>query len=235
MKFDIFEISKIGPRAENQDAIGHKLLNSMLVACIADGVGGGKCGALASQIGVQTFLEADEDLLRSDLAILLRDAHKRILDVASNDKDSHGMATTFSCCKLDTYILNGVHVGDSRIYLLRRNGIQQITIDQTEVARFVRTGKMSPEEALVYPRKNVLDTALGNEKHFEIHEFSLSLESGDRLLLTTDGIHGNIYKREIRDYSLNSSSAKELGEKILLHVEANKPRDNYSLISIFIE
>ncbi len=234
MNFDLFEICKTGPRPENQDAVGHRLLDSALFACIADGVGGGKCGALASQIGVQTFLDADENLIRSNLSLLLQEAHNKILNYAANNKNCEGMATTFSCCVIESYQLKGVHVGDSRIYHLRRNGIKQLTMDQTEVARFVRTGKMSPEEALVYPRRNVLETALGNEKHFEIHEFSVELEPGDRLILTTDGVHDNIFKREIRDYSINSSSAKELGEKIISHVETNKPKDNYSLITLVV-
>lgn len=235
MNFDFFEISKTGPRPENQDAIGHSFLGSALFACIADGVGGGKCGALAAQIGVQTFLGADESLLRSDLVQLIHDAHKKILTKSSADPNCKGMATTFSCCFLDSYLLRGVHVGDSRIFILRDNGIKQITFDQTEVARFVRTGKMTPEEAIDYPRKNVLDSALGHEKNLDIQELDFTLEPGDRIILTTDGVHDNIYKREIRDLSLESFSAQELGERIISLVEDNKPKDNYSLISIFIK
>ena len=235
MNVDIIETTNTGPRPENQDAVGHKFFETALFACIADGVGGERCGALAAKICVQSLMEADETLLRSNLVNLANDLHEKILSKSNADKNCQGMATTLSCCFLDSYLLRGVHAGDSRIYVLRGNGIKQITVDQTEVARFVRNGKMSPKEALVYPRRNILDSALGHEKNLEIQGLHFTLEPGDRIILSTDGIHENIMKKDLRDLSLRSSSVNELSEKIISHVEDKGPKDNYTLSIIFVE
>jgi len=228
--------SEKGPRSQNQDSLAVTNINKdILVACIADGVGGNKGGQEASNLSTKIFVERLGKEPKHNLIDLIKDIHNQILLDAQLTPEKTGMATTFSGCIISQMHLNGVHSGDSRLMVLRGNGLLQLTKDQTEVARLFDEGLLSKEDAYNYPRKQIVENALGIEQPFVPQAFSFELKHNDRLVLTTDGVHNKILKSEIRDVSLQSNSPEELTASIIKLVKSRHPDDNFSILSIFID
>jgi protein phosphatase len=187
---------------------------------IADGMGGRNGGEVASRLASEAlrdhFRTAEETDPRRVLIEGFGLAHQAILSEAAAEPDLRGMGTT--CCAAifrDGKMYYG-HVGDSRIYLLRNNGAQQLTEDHSLVARMVREGLITEEQAERHEQRNVITQALGIESDSLSGDFPvepLELAVGDILLMSTDGLHGLVSGAEMaltaRDQSL-SGACREL-------------------------
>lgn len=237
MKFDIEYYSDIGKRTENQDSFLFKLVDeNVLISCIADGVGGKLGGGQASNISVNFFINQfkDNQIDHIMLSKIILDINTKIIEEASNGQN-YGMATTFTGITIKDNILNGIHTGDTRVCILRGNGIKQLTNDHTEIARFIKEKKISFKESLSYPRKNIIESALGIiDRDPILQEFNFEILKGDRIILTTDGVHGIISKRDFRDISLKSNSSKDFLEALILYLKRKEPNDNNTIIVITI-
>lgn len=229
-----FQLSSKGPRAENQDyAAVLEFSHNSALCCIADGVGGHNGGQVASKEAVKFFTE----LVQQNTIPLVECAlqtHNAISLLSQSSIDLAGMATTLSAVFISGDTLTGIHCGDSRIYLLRGNGIKQLTEDQTEVMRLIKQGKITREDAIDYPRKNVLYSAIGGQKTPEFQAISLNIQSGDRIILTTDGAHNFITKKLMRDMSLSSNSVELLTKRLEQHLLLSDLNDNYTIVAIQI-
>lgn len=225
-----FAFSDKGPRTNNQDSFCVETKGIETIASVADGVGGNQGGEIASQLAVDSFKKSFAAGLQ--LTACLEAAHRSITEQATLDPALHGMATTFTAVHWDGSILKGVHTGDSRAYLLRGAGLKQLTKDHTEVARLVAEGKISKEDSVHYPRKNVLTSALGTHKNLLIDEFSFEVKAGDRLLLITDGIHGVVTKKCLVGLSIAHSNFIEFCEEIIKRVNYITATDNFTLVGL---
>lgn len=226
----IFAFSDKGPRTNNQDSYCVETKGIETIASVADGVGGNQGGEIASRLAVDSFKKSFAAGLQ--LTACLETAHRSISEQAALDPALHGMATTFTAVHWDGRVLKGVHTGDSRAYLLRGLGLKQLTIDHTEVARLVAEGKISKEDSVHYPRKNVLTSALGTHKNLLIDEFSFEMEPGDRLLLITDGVYGVVTKKFLVGLSLVHSDFIEFCEEIIRKVNDVTATDNFTLVGL---
>lgn len=226
----IFAFSDKGPRTNNQDSYCVETKGIETIASVADGVGGNQGGEIASKLAVDSFKESFA--ARLGLTACLENAHRSISEKAALDPTLHGMATTFTAIHWDGHALKGVHTGDSRAYLLRGNGLKQLTKDHTEVARLVAEGKISKEDSVHYPRKNVLTSALGTHKNLLIDEFSFEVQTGDRLLLITDGIYGVVTKKCLVNLSLAHTDFIEFCEDVLRQVNNFTATDNFTLVGL---
>ncbi|HRJ31292.1 MAG TPA: protein phosphatase 2C domain-containing protein [Cyclobacteriaceae bacterium] len=221
-----------GPRHENQDSVEVKVFDNMLVACIADGVSGKECGKKASSLTIRFFL--DHFSKGADMTELVKESHAFIKRLQDEHKECSGMATTFTACYVENRILKGVHVGDSRICILRGNGIKQLTQDHTEVNRLLQSGKITFEDSHNYPRRNILESAVGIHKELLVQSFEFELRAGDRVLLTTDGVHNVISKKELRDLSVMSPDSDQFSKAIIKTLSYKKLSDNVSFIVLGI-
>lgn len=230
MRFDIIGYSDKGPRQKNEDAWGYKMSDEgTLTVCVADGVGGNPCGEVASKLCVDNFIaytplyELSKVVKRIDL-----DLKAHALEHSACFK----MASTLSGCILTDNHLKGIHVGDTRVCILRGNGIKQLTQDHTEVARFVREGMLSPLQARHYPRKNILEMALGSDNGLHPYQFKFDIFPGDRVLLTSDGVHTIINKALMRDISLSSDNLKGFSKRIIDRLKLSNLKDNITFVAI---
>lgn len=225
-----YSYSSPGPRSTNQDFIlDAKVDADTRLVCVADGVGGNNGGEIASKTAVEEFSKSFlERSLSMEESVL--HAHDKIREIGAENSNLHGMATTLTALYVHDLELLGVHVGDSRAYILRGDGVMQLSMDHSEVARYLREGKLTKEEAANYPRKNVLYNALGMQKKPEVQTFKFSLEAGDRLALMSDGVSGVVSKRTFRNLSKSSKTIEEFGEKLVSRVENGGVSDNYSII-----
>ena len=179
-------------RSSNQDG-GYSGTNLYVVA---DGMGGHAGGDIASALATQHVAKIDDVYPDSDQAIsslleAMREANRNLSDTVSKFNYLAGMGTTMDAVIFTGDIANIAHIGDSRVYLMRDSKLTQITKDHTFVQQLIDAGRLTEEEALVHPRRNVILRVLGDtseEPEFDIHQ--IEVQPGDRLLLCSDGLCG---------------------------------------------
>ncbi len=226
----VFTVSDKGPRFENQDAFCFFSSPHWFLGAVADGVGGNNGGAVASRIAIEMLrnnLSSNESIDKTFSRI-----HLRIIEDADSSPELKGMATTLTAIIFENSELRGAHCGDSRAYLLRGKGLKQLTCDHTEVARMVAEGLMTKAEAVNYPRKNVLASALGTHKELTIQTFVSDVKPGDRLLLLTDGVYSEINKREIQRSSMEDSNFENFCRELIKTVKNRSVSDNFTMLAI---
>ena len=164
-----------------------------LLAAVADGMGGHAGGEVASRTAVAAAVETDgppEDRVEA--------ANRAVMAAVLADPDLAGMGTTLTLAQFGPggRLALG-HVGDSRAYLLRGGRLDQITIDDNMAQELVDQGEITKEEARNHPRSSWLTQALGFEDKLEVKAGSIGLEAGDRVMLCSDGLHGELPDGEI--------------------------------------
>lgn len=177
-------------RAGNEDS-GYADAHLLVVA---DGMGGHAAGELASAAVVAAVCGDVSDRPQSPedfeawVRVKVEAAHQRIGDLVTEDPERRGMGTTFTLLGSTDAQLVLAHVGDSRAYRLRDGVLTQLTRDHTYVQMLVDSGRLSTEDALTHPRRNLLLRTIDG-----IHELGLDVERldghiGDRYLLCSDGL-----------------------------------------------
>jgi protein phosphatase len=205
------------------------------LAVVADGMGGHQGGKVASTLAVDTVREAylnhPAGDPRESLRAAFQHAHAAIRDLALRSPELHGMGTTCTAAALlDSQLCYG-HIGDSRLYLIRGYRISQLTQDHSRVARMVQDGILTPEEASVHPQRNVLTSAMGADSaSSDFSDAPLPLQSGDVLLICTDGLHGLVNDQELLAVAATDSPADAC--KTL--VEMAKARGGFDNITLQI-
>jgi PPM family protein phosphatase len=204
-------LSDIGcQRGNNEDSCSYwepqnaeVLARKGRLAIIADGMGGHEGGQEASRIAVeaieQTYVaDADSDP-RAALLAGFRNAHQRIQEYARVHPGLHGMGTTATAVALFPAQLLYAHIGDSRLYLIHANTITRLTRDHSYVSHLVQSGVISKDEAEIHPGRHILTAALGAglEAEPEVAMTPISVASGDRLVLCTDGLWSLMEDEEI--------------------------------------
>lgn len=195
-------------RASNEDAFGYSVDHGVYLVC--DGLGGAAGGEVASALAVDELMRLLKE--RPADAVLPRAAEKAIQAV--NDAiflrgqrypKLNGMGTTLVALVTGAGHAWMLNVGDSRGYRLRGGRLDQITLDHSLVEEQVRSGRMTPEEALRSPLRNVITRALGTQPTVVPDVFPLEIEPGDLYLLCSDGL-----TRELSDGLLESMLALDL-------------------------
>lgn len=204
-------LSDVGcQRENNEDALSYwepqsddEFARKGRLALVADGMGGYEGGQEASRLAVETILEVyDRDGASDPREALLKGfqlAHERIRQYAEAHPEFLGMGTTCTAVALNDFRLYFVHVGDSRLYLLRGEAISRLTRDHSYVGRLVESGVLSSDEAEHHPQRHILTAALGagGEIVADSPSTPMTLESGDVLVLCTDGLWGQVEEPEI--------------------------------------
>jgi protein phosphatase len=228
--------SKNSPKkSSNEDRLceGIQIKNSGTYGyCVADGIGGELGGGAAAQIATETFSEKLSLSGITDFVDIFSEISARIRTYTNDRAELKNMATTLSACIIEADKVLIGHVGDSRIYHLRKEGIMKRTVDQTELQELIEQGVISGARAKSYPRKNVLTSALSAKNDHKLFTSQHSILEGDRFVLTTDGLHNKIHLREISELSMRSRTIEELAGSLLTLIEQRDPTDDYSAICI---
>lgn len=229
-----YEFTCKGPRASNQDYVLVEHLPGLgFFASVADGVGGNNCGEVASKTAsdaVVTALRSGEESLEECFKV----ADSKLKELSQHNAGLAGMATTLTCVLIKELRLTGAHAGDSRVYVLRRNGIRQLTEDHTEAAKLIRAGSLLKHEAYSHPYRNLLYSALGGGKGLVVQAFRFDLLPQDRVLVMSDGVYAAVSKRNFRDMSVKHVGFESFCASMRACIEAAKPNDNFSIIALEI-
>ena len=165
---------------------------------VADGMGGHAAGEVASEIAVKVLGErAPEHPDSEELGRAVQAANHAILKAAHEGRGREGMGTTCTAAMLEGERLVIAQVGDSRAYLLHKGRLQQLTRDHSLVADLVEAGQITAEEARVHPQRSVITRALGSDPRTVADLYEINVETGDRLLLCSDGLSGMVLDRDI--------------------------------------
>lgn len=218
-------------RANNQDApiVSEKLR----LYGVADGMGGHKGGEVAST-------SARDDLLReldgktpsvAALSGAIEEVNRQIYHQQEHDDALTGMGTTLSVLWMsDNFVYIG-HVGDSRVYLLRDGEFRQMTLDHSLVEQLVREGVLTEEEAQNHPMRNIITRAIGTDESVEVDVVVEERRKGDLWLACSDGLHGLVDDRQMRD-ALRQYAPEKAADVLLKAALDAGGRDNVTLVIV---
>ena len=184
-------------REDNEDAAyaGARLL------AVADGMGGHAAGEVASAAVIEALRPLDTDVPADELLNALdhavRKAGSSLRDLAEADPSRSDMGTTLTAMLWSGSTIGLVHIGDSRVYLVRDGEVFQITHDHTLVQSLLDDGKITAEEAASHPKRFLLVRALDTRGRSEADLTLHDARPGDRYLLSSDGLHAYVPEDKI--------------------------------------
>jgi len=209
-----------------------------LVFVVCDGMGGHEAGQIASELALKTFIDVYLNHPASDTELALRTAvgaaNRFVLDVARAVPSRRGMGTTLSALVLlqDQGFI--AQVGDSRVYRLREQALEQLTRDHTWVEDMVLLGSMSREEAENHPNRHMLTRAIGTEGDAEPDVFTFSLREGDVYMICSDGLTNHVDDTEIGRI-LNSGGPSDAAWKLVGAALVGGGSDNTTCIVVRLD
>lgn len=197
-----FAESRIGGRSENQDSYGYSDTPYGFVVTVCDGMGGGPGGKTASSIAVSEIIsgikEGNSDDTATNIVIkAIRRANLAIIEAGNITPALKGMGSTCTVLLISEESAIVAHVGDSRVYQLRGKNKVFRTFDHSMVFDLVKQKVITEEQARLSAQSNVITRALGIKSDIEVDVTELPYDTGDRFLLTTDGIHGSVSEIEL--------------------------------------
>ncbi len=240
LTLDGFQVNYLGKVGESR-LNGHDF-----IFAVSDGMGGANAGEFASRIAVEkiTYLfPHKQDARPGDECIGLLDelfaqVHEEILKFSAAYEECRGMGATLSLCRICEDRLDFCHVGDSRIYRIRGDEIQQLTQDHTHVGWLFQQGSLNEREARNHPGRNSLQQALGGKTQFlRPNTGSMRIEPGDIYLLCTDGVIEGLWDRGLKRQILSPipDDKRNPAERIVLEAVAEDGRDNATAVVLQID
>ncbi|WP_165171334.1 Stp1/IreP family PP2C-type Ser/Thr phosphatase, partial [Adlercreutzia sp. ZJ242] len=216
-------------REHNEDSL--VVAPPLYVVC--DGMGGHAAGEVASEIAVDVIAKrAPAYPDATALGQAVEEANLAVIRGAQEGVGRAGMGCTCTAAMLENERLVIAQVGDSRAYLLHQGRLQQLTRDHSFVADLVESGQITPAEARVHPQRSVITRALGSDPRTQPDLFEINVETGDRLLLCSDGLSSMIEDDEIEDV-LNRTADPQLAASQLVNAAiAAGGYDNVTVIVV---
>ena len=248
MTIDACVAQHIGDRKEQQDRAGlhqHPRQKKLVLAVVADGVGGYTGGAIAAGQVVLTAknnleqYSPDEQTPEQLLQEALNEAHLMIRTCrALNEEDPNSTGVIMMLRgQGETMSATWAHCGDSRLYHFRGHELLFQTRDHTYVQQMIQKGYMTPEQAAVHPRRNVLVTSLGGEERPLIDVGGAQdLQGGDNFLLCSDGLYAYFSETEMAS-TIAGFPARQAAEKLIdqARQRANGKGDNCTVVILKLE
>lgn len=229
-------------RKQNQDQVGiFYNENQLPILLLCDGMGGHNAGDVASEMAIFAIghaWENTEDIDSPDKVTAwmqenIQTANAKIYENANKYQDLAGMGTTIVAAvvfeELETAVL--AHVGDSRIYLIQEEIMNQATKDHSYVQELVDMQMITEEEASHHPQKNILTRAVGIDPEVEVEIEQVTFLSGDMLLLCSDGLTDMVDESQALAILTDAhKTVEEKTEALVDQANANGGRDNISVL-----
>lgn len=219
-------------RATNEDS----LLADAPIFLVADGMGGHNAGEVASAIAVEEFekLTLQQNVTVEQLGDALRGAADRIGSLG--DESQLGAGTTVAV--VATMVLDGVgywavlNLGDSRVYRLSGEIFEQVSVDHSVVQELMDRGDLTAEEAKVHPYRHMVTRALGAGPDAEPDYWLIPAEAGDRMLICSDGLTGEVEDALIERTLRRSTDVRTISEDLVRLALDGGGRDNVSVVVV---
>jgi protein phosphatase len=241
-------LSDIGcKRSANEDRI---LVDTVMnVFVVADGMGGERCGGHAAELAtraVEEFFRSpaaeinNQQLSEPDgleatqkrMATAIRLANERVLRESINTEECRGMGCTLTVVTISAGLATVGSVGDSRAYLLKGKQLVQLTRDDSVLARLLAAGAITPEETRSHPMRNLLTQSVGTKETLDIQIIEFPLSTGDRLLLSSDGLHAIIGDKAIRETLAETHDPGATARELIASARQSGGPDNISCVVV---
>ena len=241
IKMQVISKTHVGMvRDNNEDSL---LVRQPYLFAVADGMGGYAAGEIASRETLKAFEAATYELRHKErcdqvqteavLQTAFARANAHVYKMAVSNEAYTGMGTTLTALYLPgdgDHTAYAAHVGDSRLYLFRSGVLSQVTRDHSYVAALLAKGEITDSEAFTHPQRNMLLAAIGVEESVSADIFHFALESGDRLLLCSDGLSDMLRDEEIA--TIMGRPLAQAADELLARSLEKGGKDNVSLILI---
>jgi protein phosphatase len=218
---------------------------------VADGMGGHAAGEVASRVAVDSINEficltsGDEEITwpfgldenisydGNRLKTAVRYANRKVLEATREKTEYEGMATTVAAVLVDDANAILAHVGDSRIYLYRDGSLSQLTSDHSWINEQIQSGVISAEQARSHPLRNVVTRALGGKPDLQVDVQVQPMQSGDLLLLCSDGLTTMVPDDEIaRVFADSGGNVEAAASGLVEEANAHGGEDNITVLLI---
>ena len=239
-------------RDGNEDSFSMDMNLGLFV--VADGMGGHLAGEVASRVAVDLINKSFKKWVGSDVSeedlfeypdpslskignyVLsgIRLANRVINEMASESKEYNGMGTTVAVLAVMPDLIITANVGDSRIYLVRKGQIEQLSKDHSIVAEQLEMGIMTDEEAEQSPLKHVLTRNLGSAKHLDAEIFEIEPSSKDRFVLCSDGLTDLVSDDEIKQMVESEDDPDVLCKKFIDKTLTRGAHDNTTVVAVYM-
>lgn len=230
-------------RENNQDAYAvGELPGEVAWAVVCDGMGGAAGGNIASALAVKVISDKitssyNEKMRDSSIKNLLDSAitaaNIEVYDMAYSRPDLKGMGTTVVAVVVRDNVAHIAHAGDSRAYIVNKDGVKQITVDHSLVQNLVDRGEITKEEAEHHPNKNVITRALGVDKRIDVDFSEVDLQENETLILCTDGLSNCVNNAEIAD-DIKDGQYYAFADRLVKRANKNGGNDNITVVAIAI-
>ncbi len=209
--------------------------DSLIVApplfAVADGMGGHAAGEVASEIAVDVLAQHAPAHPDSEmLGRAVEEANRAVMRAAHEGLGREGMGTTLTAAMLEGERLVIAQVGDSRAYLLHKGKLQQLTRDHSLMADLIEAGQLTPEEARTHPNRSVITRALGSDPNTRPDLYEINVETGDRLLICSDGLSGMVRDEDIESTLVRMTDPQRCASQLVNEAIAAGGHDNITVI-----
>ena len=235
-----FKSDKGRTRSNNEDACF--VLLSENIYMVADGVGGGNAGEIASRTTVselanyitKTHIEnaTNKYAIVNYFQDCIDKINSKIFEMAKKFEQNKGMATTLALLYAKGGMAYIGNVGDSRVYLYRDNELVQLTEDHTYVNTLVKAGILTEEQANVDKRKNIITKAIGADETVEPDFYQVNIMKDDIFVLCTDGLYDEVNNDEMIEILKMELSMSETCDRFIELANKNGGNDNITVISL---
>ncbi len=229
-------------RKQNQDSYQYGLLPDGAVwAVVCDGMGGESGGEVASNLAVDSIggsimrayrSEMTANSIRTMLLSAISAANIRVYDKAKSDTTLSKMGTTVVASVVTGGIAHIAYAGDSRVYLITGDKVEQLTRDHTMVQALVERGEITSDQAKNHPQKHVITRALGVEQGIEIDYLEAATEQGAVLMICTDGLTNYVEAGEMAQIVRDNGYDHSL-DKLIDAANNRGGTDNITIVAIF--
>ena len=207
---------------------------------LADGMGGYKGGEIASKLATETVKQYISNNFsntvkeKEEILKLIHDAveyaNMVVYEKSKENPELEGMGTTLEVCLIYNNKAYIGHIGDSRIYRIRKDVIRKLTKDHSYVQKLVEDKKITRDEAKTHPKKNMLTKALGCTPYVEPDLRARNFEKGDIFIICSDGLTNMVEEQRI--YELAKENAETAVDKLVAEANEAGGFDNITVIII---
>ena len=215
---------------------------------VADGMGGENYGEVASQLASEKFFQSilpfieDEEAtipfehtekghyFISALLCAAEAANTAVIEFAAENKSHRGMGSTLTGIVYHENHFYVIHIGDSRLYRIRKECMEQITVDHTRVQEMVNKNLITPDEARFHPQRNIITRCVGRESQFQPDVFSIEFDEKDIFLICSDGLYDMVDDEHILRIVVQSENFEQACKKLVKTANENGGKDNISVV-----
>lgn len=210
-------------------------IEAPFIAAVSDGVSGERSGEIASKMCLELLQKIGYDS-RVSLEERLLSVHRELAEYSESDPEIHNMQATVCGIAVEEnnrlFIFN---VGDSRLYRFRDGRIKQISRDQSLVQLLIDEGAITTEERKTHVHRNIIFPVLGNVRsapQIDVTELEGGMESGDLLLLCTDGLSDYVSKLDLEEILEMPKNLKTRLHLLVDKALENGSKDNITVIAV---